>query len=71
MCLHTLVLFSHVKVVYQKRIEELLTQATERGGHQMVATDPTLIQEDISKPVRGSKVRAWVNIIYGCNEHCT
>ena len=27
--------------------------------------------EDLSKPVRGSKVRAWVNIIYGCNEHCS
>jgi len=24
-----------------------------------------------SKPVRGHDVRAWVNVIYGCNEHCT
>jgi tRNA A37 methylthiotransferase MiaB len=22
-------------------------------------------------PVRGHDVRAWVNVIYGCNEHCT
>lgn len=56
---------------YVGRVNELLTSATERGGHQVVATDPTLIMEDISKPIRGSKVRAWVNIIYGCNEHCT
>lgn len=38
---------------------------------QIVATDPTLIMEDISKPRRGSSTCAWVNIIYGCNEHCT
>jgi len=56
---------------YVGRVNELLSSATERGGHQVVATDPTLIMEDISKPIRGSKVRAWVNIIYGCNEHCT
>mmetsp|Transcript_6436 Transcript_6436/g.8354 ORF Transcript_6436/g.8354 Transcript_6436/m.8354 type:complete len:314 (-) Transcript_6436:211-1152(-) len=31
-----------------------------------------LQQEDfMSKPVRGHDVRAWVNIIHGCNEHCT
>ena len=24
-----------------------------------------------SKPIRGHAVRAWVNVIYGCNEHCT
>jgi tRNA-2-methylthio-N6-dimethylallyladenosine synthase len=23
------------------------------------------------KPIRGHTVRAWVNVIYGCNEHCT
>lgn len=38
---------------------------------QVVATDPSLIMEDISKPRRGSSTCAWVNIIYGCNEHCT
>lgn len=27
--------------------------------------------EDISKPRRASSTCAWVNIIYGCNEHCT
>ncbi|CAN0537553.1 unnamed protein product, partial [Laminaria digitata] len=27
--------------------------------------------EDVSKPRRGSATCAWVNIIYGCNEHCT
>lgn len=24
-----------------------------------------------TKPIRGHTVRAWVNVIYGCNEHCT
>jgi len=56
---------------YVGRIEELLTSATQRGGNQVVATDPLLIMEDLTKPVRGSKIRAWVNVIYGCNEHCT
>jgi len=37
----------------------------------VVATDPTLIMEDVSKPRRGSATCAWVNVIYGCNEHCT
>ena len=29
------------------------------------------IMEDIPKPRRDSKVTAWVNVIYGCNERCT
>jgi len=43
-------------------------------GQQVVATAPMLIAEDTDftqKPVRGHDVRAWVNVIYGCNEHCT
>jgi tRNA-2-methylthio-N6-dimethylallyladenosine synthase len=28
-------------------------------------------QEDFAKPIRGHDLKAWVNIIYGCNEHCT
>jgi tRNA-2-methylthio-N6-dimethylallyladenosine synthase len=48
-------------------------------GQQIVATAPMLLQEDVSgssadwnhKPVRGHDIRAWVNIIHGCNEHCT
>lgn len=42
-----------------------------KDGHQVVATAPMLVQEDLSKPIRGHDVRAWVNVIYGCNEHCT
>lgn len=46
-----------------------------RMGQQMVTTAPMLVPEDDSynpyKPVRGHKVRAWVNVIHGCNEHCT
>lgn len=46
-------------------------------GQQVVATAPMLLPEDVSgtdwssKPVRGHDVRAWVNVIFGCNEHCT
>jgi tRNA-2-methylthio-N6-dimethylallyladenosine synthase len=40
-------------------------------GHQVVATSPMIHQEDLSKPVRGHDLKAWVNVIYGCNEHCT
>ena len=42
-------------------------------GHQVVATAPMLHREDsdFSKPIRGHSVRAWVNVIHGCNEHCT
>ncbi|CAB9508377.1 tRNA-2-methylthio-N(6)-dimethylallyladenosine synthase [Seminavis robusta] len=54
-------------------------------GRQVVATAPMLHQEaatsssaqqqqptDVfAKPVRGHSVRAWVNVINGCNEHCT
>lgn len=42
-------------------------------GRQVVATSPMLHQEpsDFTKPVRGHSVRAWVNVINGCNEHCT
>jgi len=42
-------------------------------GQQVVATSPMLLQEDVgwAKPIRGHTVRAWVNVIFGCNEHCT
>jgi tRNA-2-methylthio-N6-dimethylallyladenosine synthase len=45
-------------------------------GQQVVVTAPMLIQDSIQdaflqKPVRGHTIRAWVNIIHGCNEHCT
>lgn len=46
-------------------------------GRQLVATAPMLLPEHgdneglHSPPVRGHPVRAWVNVIHGCNEHCT
>lgn len=40
-------------------------------GSQVVATDEVDIAEDISVPRRSSSITAWVNVIYGCNEHCT
>jgi len=54
---------------YVNRLGDVLRDVSQ--GHQVIATDPTLIMEDISRPVRSSRVRAWVNVIYGCNEHCT
>lgn len=41
-------------------------------GHQIVATSPMIHQDkDFSKPIRGHSVRAFVNVIMGCNEHCS
>ncbi|CAM9325071.1 unnamed protein product [Heterosigma akashiwo] len=54
---------------YANRLGDLLEDVV--NGNQVVATDPTLIMEDVSKPRRGSATCAWVNVIYGCNEHCT
>lgn len=54
---------------YVNRLDSLLDDVSR--GHQVVATDPTLLSEDLSRPVRGDTLRAWVNVIHGCNEHCT
>ena len=54
---------------YVNRLDDLLDDVSR--GHQVVATDPTLLSEDLSRPVRGDSLRAWVNVIHGCNEHCT
>ena len=54
---------------HANRLKDLLDQVY--AGSQVVATDPVHIMEDITKPRRDSKVTAWVNVIYGCNERCT
>lgn len=54
---------------YSNRLGDLLEDAL--NGNQVVATEPTYIMEDVTKPRRGSAVCAWVNVIYGCNERCT
>ena len=54
---------------HANRLQDLLEQVF--NGNQVVATDPVHIFEDITKPRRDSKVTAWVNVIYGCNERCT
>ena len=54
---------------HANRLGDLLEQVLE--GNQLVATDPIHIVEDITKPRRDSKITAWVNIIYGCNERCS
>ncbi|MBW4542264.1 MAG: tRNA (N6-isopentenyl adenosine(37)-C2)-methylthiotransferase MiaB [Myxacorys chilensis ATA2-1-KO14] len=54
---------------HANQLQDLLEQVF--SGNQVVATDPIHIIEDITKPRRDSKVTAWVNVIYGCNERCT
>lgn len=54
---------------YANRLQDLLEQVM--NGHQVVATDPAEILEDITQPRRDSQITAWVNVIYGCNERCT
>ncbi len=54
---------------HANRLEELLEQVF--NGSQVVATEPIHIIEDITKPRRDSRITAWVNVIYGCNERCT
>jgi tRNA-2-methylthio-N6-dimethylallyladenosine synthase len=54
---------------HANRLQDLLQQVFD--GHQVVATEPINIVEDITKPRRDSQVTAWVNIIYGCNERCS
>ena len=54
---------------HANRLQDLLEQVFD--GNQLVATEQIHIVEDITKPRRDSKVTAWVNVIYGCNERCT
>lgn len=54
---------------HANRLEALLTRV--ESGQQVVATDEHHILEDITTARRDSAVCAWVNVIYGCNEHCT
>jgi len=54
---------------YSNRLGDLLFDVRV-NGNQVVATAATHIMEDSTKPRRESKVCAWTNIIYGCNERC-
>jgi tRNA-2-methylthio-N6-dimethylallyladenosine synthase len=54
---------------HANRLQDLLEEVL--NGNQVVATEAINIMEDITKPRRDSKVTAWVNVIYGCNERCT
>mmetsp|Transcript_86992 Transcript_86992/g.130438 ORF Transcript_86992/g.130438 Transcript_86992/m.130438 type:complete len:662 (-) Transcript_86992:853-2838(-) len=53
---------------YANRIADLLEDVS--NGNQVIATEASHIMEDSTKPRRQSKVAAWVNVIYGCNERC-
>ncbi len=54
---------------YSNRIVDLLESVLD--GHQLVATDPAYQTEDKLVALRRSDIAAYVNVIYGCNEHCT
>lgn len=54
---------------HANRLDALLERVEQ--GQQVVATDDQHILEDITTARRDSKVCAWVNVIYGCNERCT
>jgi tRNA-2-methylthio-N6-dimethylallyladenosine synthase len=54
---------------YANRLSDLLEGVFH--GNQIVATAPTHIMEDPTQPERASTVKAWVNVIYGCNERCS
>jgi tRNA-2-methylthio-N6-dimethylallyladenosine synthase len=54
---------------HANRLESLLNRV--QSGQQVVATDEHQILEDITTARRDSRVCAWVNVIYGCNERCT
>lgn len=54
---------------HANRLGSLLEQV--ESGQQVVATGEHQILEDVTRPRRESRVTAWVNVIYGCNERCT
>ena len=54
---------------HANRLETLLHKVD--SGQQVVATEEHHILEDITTARRDSSICGWVNVIYGCNEHCT
>ena len=54
---------------HANRLETLLNQVD--NGQQVLATEELHIIEDLTTARRDSKICAWVNVIYGCNERCT
>ncbi|CAG9461026.1 unnamed protein product [Pedinophyceae sp. YPF-701] len=53
---------------FANKIGDMLLRAETS---QVVATEEVLVEEDITAPRRDSDLTAWVNVIYGCNEHCS
>ncbi len=65
----------HVDLVFGtegfKRLPVLL-RTVSKGGGKVIDTDLTPSPEDGSAPVlRKDKVKAWVSIMYGCDNYCT
>ena len=54
---------------HANRLETLLNKVD--NGQQVVATEELHVIEDLTTARRDSKICAWVNVIYGCNERCT
>ena len=47
-------------------------KSIEKASTSVIPAELLPENDDFSaKPIRGHSVRAWVNVIYGCNEHCT
>lgn len=55
---------------YANRLGDLM-ESVITHGEQVIATEPIYQMEDSLKSQRSSDITAFVNVIYGCNEHCT
>lgn len=55
---------------YANRINDVIYEF-ETNLTQIVAVEPIHIQEDLTKPKRGLKLIARVNILYGCLQRCS
>ena len=63
---------SSVVVETSSSISEKQSVTTIETKQPRIAPELLPENDDFSaKPIRGHSVRAWVNVIYGCNEHCT
>lgn len=67
---------SSVTVVDQRESASIESHDTTKmvttKKESVIPTELLPENDDFSaKPIRGHSVRAWVNVIYGCNEHCT
>jgi tRNA-2-methylthio-N6-dimethylallyladenosine synthase len=73
---HLLRRFPEIDIImgpqYVNRMANIL-ESVFLTGQQMVLTEPMILAEDTftTLTTRTSEITAYVNVIYGCNEHCT